>query len=71
MKKPKPEQIIAARHSVGHTQTEAAHTIFSALRTWQNWEAGSREMPRSAFVLYLILTEQITVDEARQLKVRD
>jgi DNA-binding transcriptional regulator YiaG len=63
---PTPDQIVAARHAAGHTQAEAGRTVYSALRTWQDWEAGKRKMPKSAFVLYMILTGQTTVKAARE-----
>jgi hypothetical protein len=45
---------------------EAGRTVYSALRTWQDWEAGKRKMPKSAFALYMILTGQTTVKAARE-----
>lgn len=68
MQPPTPDQIIAARHAAGQTQTEAGRTVFAPLRTWQNWEAGDRRMPAAAWVLYLILTGQMSVAEARELE---
>jgi len=53
-----PAAIKQARHSAGHTQTKAAQSVFVALRTWQDWEAGKRRMPQSAWILYLLLTGQ-------------
>jgi DNA-binding transcriptional regulator YiaG len=67
MKTPAPDQIIAARHAAGHTQTEAAHIVFAALRSWQDWEGGRYKMPPERWLLYLLLTDQITVDEARAM----
>lgn len=55
---PAPETIRAAREAVGHTQTVAAGTIHSALRTWQDWEAGVRRMPPTAWELYRLMTGQ-------------
>jgi DNA-binding XRE family transcriptional regulator len=66
MDSPDPNQIIAARHATGHTQTEAAETVFATLRAWQNWEAGKYVIPAAEWTLYLLLTGQITVEEARR-----
>ncbi|MCL2310306.1 MAG: XRE family transcriptional regulator [Proteobacteria bacterium] len=71
MDSPTPNKIIAARHAAGHTQTEAAHTVFAALRSWQHWEMGTREMPATAWALYLIFTGQITIGEARAIRRDD
>ncbi|MDR2172701.1 MAG: YdiL family protein [Burkholderiales bacterium] len=67
MDTPTPSQIIAARHAAGHTQTVAAHTVFAALRTWQDWEAGKYKMPPERWLLYLILTRQISISSAIRL----
>ena len=58
---PAPEQIRAAREEAGHTQTEAAHAVWSTLRSWQAWEDGGangRRMPPAAWHLYLLRTGQ-------------
>lgn len=44
MKAPTPQQIRAARESLGLTQTQAAELIGRSLRVWQAYEAGSREI---------------------------
>jgi len=62
-----PNAIRTARDAAGHTQVEAARASFSGLRSWQHWEAGDRPMPPAVFVLYLVLTDQITADDARKL----
>jgi hypothetical protein len=41
---PTPEQIRAARESLGLTQTGAAAVIGHTLRGWQDWEGGRRRM---------------------------
>lgn len=41
---PRPEEIVAAREAAGLTQTEAGELIYSALRSWQDWESGERRM---------------------------
>ena len=51
---PAPDAIRAARRSAGHTQTEAAELVGAAYRTWQDWEAGLRQMPAAAWEVYLL-----------------
>tara|TARA_Y100000114_G_C11711130_1_gene303542 strand:+ start:655 stop:996 length:342 start_codon:yes stop_codon:yes gene_type:complete len=59
MQKPTPEQVKAARTAVGHSQTQAAETIYKATRTWQQWEAGDRVMDPALFELYCIKANKI------------
>jgi DNA-binding transcriptional regulator YiaG len=49
---PKPAEILRAREDAGLTQQQAADLLFSSWRTWQNWEAGERRMPPSAWELF-------------------
>jgi DNA-binding transcriptional regulator YiaG len=63
---PTPNQIIAARRTAGHTQTEAARIVFVVLRTWQDWEGGKYKMPMVAYLLYQLLTDS----PARSLSMR-
>jgi DNA-binding transcriptional regulator YiaG len=55
---PTPEAIRQARNNRGMTQTEAAALVYSALRTWQQWESGDRTMHPAIFELFLIKTHQ-------------
>lgn len=55
---PEPAEIRAAREAAGHTQTAAAGVIHGTLRAWQDWEAGARRMPASAWELYRLMTGQ-------------
>lgn len=41
---PTPDEIRAARHAAGLTQTKAAQLIHCTLRGWQEWEGGRRRM---------------------------
>lgn len=41
---PTPEQLVAARERFDLSQEEAAGLIFSARRTWQQWEGGKFRM---------------------------
>ncbi len=64
MNQPTPAEIKAAREYVGDTQAEAAARVWAAsYRTWQQWELGKREMPLSAWELYLIKTGQREEDK--------
>jgi len=56
MQNPTPEQVKAARTAAGHSQTQAADTIYKGLRTWQQWEKGERAMDPAFFELYCIKT---------------
>jgi len=58
MNSPTKLQIVAAREKAGLTQTEAAKLIYKALRTWQQWEAGSRDMDPAYWELFKIKTHQ-------------
>jgi DNA-binding XRE family transcriptional regulator len=58
-------QLRAARAAACHTQQQAADTVRVARRTWAAWEAGINPMPAGLWLLYLILTGRMTVDEAR------
>lgn len=53
---PSPEQIRDMRKLAGLTQKAAADVVYSALRSWQQWEAGDRGMPAAAWALFLIRT---------------
>lgn len=58
MQNPTPEQVKAARTAAGHSQTQAAETIYKGLRTWQQWEKGERAMDAALYEFYLIKTDQ-------------
>ena len=51
---PPPELIADARIGALQTQGQAAAEVYAAERTWQDWEAGRRRMPRAAWELYLL-----------------
>ncbi len=51
-KGPTAEEVRSARLARGHTQEQAARAIDSALRTWQAYEAGDRNMPRLKWRTY-------------------
>lgn len=55
---PTPEQIKEARKCTKLTQTEAAALIHCALRSWQDWEAGRRQMHAAMWELFLIKTKR-------------
>ena len=68
MSNPTPEDFRAARARTGLTQREASKVIFGpdSDRTIQNWESGTRQIPQAKFVLFLLMTDQITVADARK-----
>lgn len=53
---PAPDDIIAARLSVGLTQCDAAAIVYTTDRHWSNWERGVSKMPRSSWRLFRLLT---------------
>lgn len=58
---PSPEEIRHLRDSMGLTQTEAGALIYSALRAWQQWEAGDRRMHPALWELFLVKTGQLSL----------
>lgn len=46
----------SARRAAGLTQTQAATLIGAALRTWQDWESGARNMPPAKWAYFVLLT---------------
>jgi DNA (cytosine-5)-methyltransferase 1 len=65
-KSPTPEKILFARKAAGLTQTAAAKSIYCALVTWQQWEAGARKMHPAYWELFLIKTQRIADNSATQ-----
>jgi putative transcriptional regulator len=59
-KAPAPAEICKARENAQLTQEAAAARIYSARRSWENWEGGVREMHPGLFELFLIKTGQPT-----------
>ena len=53
---PSPEQIRAARETLGLTQTEAGALIYVGLRAWQQYEAGDRRLHPGLWELWRIKT---------------
>lgn len=58
---PTPESITTARQRAGHTQAQAAAAVGMTARAWQQYEAGDRSMPASAWWLYLLRVGRITL----------
>ena len=53
---PTPDEITAARQSVGLTQGDAAAIVYTTDRHWSNWERGVSKMPRASWRLFRLLT---------------
>ena len=51
---PTPAEVLAAREAAGLSQTAAAVLVYSALRSWQQWEAGDRRMHPGLWELFRI-----------------
>ena len=58
---PAPAEIRAARKAASMTQTEAAKLVYSALRTWQDWEAGTSPMHPGLWRLFQIEVARIAI----------
>lgn len=59
IQKPTPDQIRAARKAAGLTQKQAAELVHAGhVVNWNTWEKGRFGMPRAAWHLFLILTDQ-------------
>jgi DNA-binding transcriptional regulator YiaG len=54
---PTPSQVRAARIGAGLTQSQAASFIGAALRTWQDWESGARNMPPAKWILFTMMID--------------
>jgi len=71
---PTPAIVKAARARSGLTQRQASKVIFGAdsCRGFQNWETGARQAPLGTFILFLLMTDQITTKEAKKANlIRD
>jgi len=55
---PAATDISAARMQAGLTQTAAGDLVHTALRTWQQWEAGDRRMHPAIWELFLLKIKQ-------------
>lgn len=51
---PTPAQIAAKRKELGLTQAQAGLVVHAAERTWQDWEAGRREMNLANWELFTL-----------------
>jgi len=66
---PSAEDFKAARARANLTQKEASVMVFSPAeshRTVQNWETGVRQIPRGTYILFLLMTGQLTLAEAKR-----
>lgn len=63
---PAPDDIRAARAAAGHSQSQACVVIAVPVRRWEAWEQGERPMLPALLQLYLLLTGQTTVAQARR-----
>lgn len=53
---PVPDDVRAARVAASLTQSQAGSLIGAAMRTFQDWESGARNMPVAKWALFCILT---------------
>jgi DNA-binding transcriptional regulator YiaG len=64
---PTAQQIKTLRIKFGCTQAEAAAYCGVTTRAWQMWEADDRKIPRAAWELFLIKTDQHPIYAIRDL----
>lgn len=63
-----PDEIRAARKKAGLTQKQAANIVMSPnYITWQQWERGLRKMPSGLFMLFLLMTCQLSLSDAKKI----
>jgi DNA-binding transcriptional regulator YiaG len=55
---PSADDVFGARCNSGLTQSKAAELMGYSRRTWQAWESGIAQMPRSAYTLFVLMTDQ-------------
>lgn len=51
---PTRADVLEARTQAGHTQHQAAQSLYVEDRTWQRWEAGASGMSPGYWELYLL-----------------
>lgn len=56
---PSPADIRASRLSIGLTQQQAGELVGATRRTWQNWELGTRKMPKGMWELWTMKTKGV------------
>lgn len=61
--KPARDTLLDAREYVGHTQQQAAETVYRSRLGWQKMERGDRPVDPAILELYLLKTGQIEPDE--------
>lgn len=62
---PTPDELRAARLEIGLSQTSAAALVHSALRSWQQWEAGDRRMHPGLWELFSIKAEKLAQNKSQ------
>jgi DNA-binding transcriptional regulator YiaG len=62
----KPASIRSARKRAGLTQSASAALIGAALRTWQDWEGGKRNMPKAKWDLWKLRAELARIVDGRK-----
>jgi hypothetical protein len=55
MNAPSREEIRAERERAGWDRQTAAAAVMVSPRAWQSWEAGSRKMPPSTWLLFRLM----------------
>jgi len=55
MSAPTPAQVRAQREHAGWDKRTAAAAVMVSLRAWQAWEAGTRKMPPSTWLLFRLM----------------
>lgn len=58
---PNPDDLRAARASLGLTQVEAAALCLVSTRAWIKWESGERPISAPAWALFRLRSEIVTL----------
>ena len=66
-----PANIRAAREAAGLTQTQAGALCHRSLRAWQDAEAGTRNLDRAAWELFLLRTGQHPTERLARARLGD
>jgi putative transcriptional regulator len=70
-KSPTPQQLTARRLAVGHTQAQAAETIYlSSYQAWQRFELGTRDCHPAFFELYCLKTAHLLPENKSKPRTR-
>lgn len=53
---PTSEEVVTARTDLGMSMRQAAEIVHTTMKTWQQWEYGTRQMHPAFWELFLLKT---------------